>query len=452
MDDFFKTFNFYFTIFKNKITDVNKDGIIKFFVLLLFLSFFFPSIYYLFYYIFKYFYMAPVIGPLLVNKLLNGFYMTFSLMIVLSSIAAAISVLYFSRDTDFLFSTPIKLETVFLFKLNKIFVSSGWMIIAIALPIFFAYMKILRMDFSQYILIILTHIPFCMILSSIGVIITLILVKFFPAEGVRNFSIGILGVFMVFVIAYFRMLQPEKLTASSFEEMGQFMRALNTPEFFLFPHVQFVNVVKEVTIKGVIYGMVPFLIFSSVAIFIFIITIIISKNLYFVSYGQKNYYRKEKKQEINMSYKKTSFFINQMAKDFKFSIRDTTQWIQIVFLAGLVVIYLFNLYKLPEELYNLKQFIFYLNIFFIGLILSAIGARLILPVVSVEGRGFWIYKSAPISIKRYLLYKLFIYCIFIFVIGLLVSTVSIKILNPGSFINFLTIFTISIITIVISCM
>jgi len=153
----------------------------------------------------------------------------------------------------------------------------------------------------------------------------------------------------------------------------------------------------------------------------------------------------------NFSYKKTPFFIMQLIKDFKFSIRDTTQWIQIVFLAGLVAIYLFNLYKLPKELYNLRQLIYYLNIFFIGLILSAIGARLILPVVSVEGRGFWLYKSAPVSIKKYLLYKFFIYGFFIIAIGLMVSIATIKMLNPGKFVNFLTIFTIALITVVISC-
>ena len=167
MNDFVTLFGFYFTIFKNKISTIDKNNIIKLIMMLLFASFFFPSVYYLFFYIFKHFYSVIVIGPLLVNKLLNGFYMTFSLMIILSSIAASISVLYFSRDTDFLFSAPVKLETIFLFKIYKVFISAGWMIVVIALPIFFAYMKVLKINFLQYVFIILTHIPFCIILLSV---------------------------------------------------------------------------------------------------------------------------------------------------------------------------------------------------------------------------------------------------------------------------------------------
>lgn len=451
MSDFLNLFQFYATITKNKILTINKNNITKLIVLLLFSSFFFPSIYYLFYYIFKHFYSVIVIGPLLVNKLLNGFYMTFSLMVLLSSVAASISVLYFSRDTDFLFSSPIKFETIFIFKMYKIFIASGWMIIAMALPIFFAYKKILKIDYLQYFIIILSHIPFCMILTSIGVIFTLVLVNFFPAEKVRNFSIGLLGIFVAFVIIYLRMLQPEKLTASSFEEMSKFIQALNAPEFFLLPHVQFVSTVKEITTKGVILGMPSFLIYFSIAAFVFLISILFSKNFYFIGYGKKNYYKKYHAQKIDFSYEKRSVFVNQFIKDLKRSIRDTTQWIQIVFLAGLIVIYLFNLYKLPKELYNLKQLIYYLNIFFIGLILSAIGARLILPSVSIEGRSFWLYKSAPVSIRKYLFLKLIEYGIFILITGLFVTIVSIKILNPSPFVNFLTIFTISTIIIVISC-
>lgn len=452
MNDFLNLLKFYCVIFKNKVLTINKNNIIRFIVAVFFSLFFFPSVYYLFYYIFKHFYGVAIIGPLLVNKLLSGFYMTFSFMILLSSIAASISVLYFSRDTDFLFSSPLKTETIFIFKIYKIFMASSWMIILIALPVFFAYKKILKTDFLEYFFIILTHVPFCIILTCIGMVLTLILVKFFPAEKIRNFSIGLLGIFAAFVIIYFRMLQPEKLTASGFEDMGNFIKALNTPEFFLFPHVQFVNTVKEITIKGIFFALPYFFIYFFVSIFIFFISVLISKNYYFIGYGEKNYYKKVKTCKTDFSYEKRNIFINQIIKDIRWSIRDTSQWIQIVFLAGLIAIYLFNLYKLPRELYNLKQFIYYLNIFFIGLISSAVAARLILPSISIEGRSFWLYKSAPVSIKRYLIIKLTEYGIFILIIGLLVAIVSIKILKPGYFVNFLTIFTIITITIVISCL
>ena len=87
---------------------------------------------------------TPVIGPLLVNKLLSAFFMTFSVMIILSSIVSAIPVLYLSRDMDFLFSAPVRIESIFTTQCVKITSGASWMVVLMSVPIFAAYMNVLQ--------------------------------------------------------------------------------------------------------------------------------------------------------------------------------------------------------------------------------------------------------------------------------------------------------------------
>ena len=153
------------------------------------------------------------------------------------------------------------------------------------------------------------------------------------------------------------------------------------------------RIVKEVTAGGDIRRAAGT--FSGIfprGVIMFALAIAAAGRFYFEGYGRKGAFKKEKPLSKNYRYERRAFFLSQLSKDLKYLVRDTSQWIQVVFLFGLVFIYLFNIYKLPADLYGLKDFIFFLNIAFIGLILTAVGARFVLPVISNEGRSFWIYQ------------------------------------------------------------
>jgi ABC-2 type transport system permease protein len=440
----------YFTQFKNRLLNPAKETFIKNFLVLVFAAFFFPVIYQLFYFMFKHFFETPVIGPLLVNKLLSAFFMTFSVMIILSSIVSAIPVLYLSRDMDFLFSAPVRIESIFTAQCAKIISSASWMVVLMSVPIFIAYMKVLKISMAQYLFILLSHVPFCVLLSCTGIIITIILVRYFPAENVRNTALGFLGIFAAGMVAYFRMLQPEKLTGAGFSQVNEFLQNLRTPESVWLPHTHFVRIVKEVTASGIYSGLPDFFAYFSASVIMFALAITAARLFYFEGYGRKGAYKKEKPLGRDYKYENRAFFLSQLSKDFKYLVRDTSQWIQVVFLFGLVFIYLFNIYKLPAELYGLKDFIFFLNIAFIGLILSAVGARFVLPVISNEGRSFWVFKAAPITMARYVMYKFLVYSVPLILTGQIVAIISIKMLRSSGFINYVTLYSIFFVTLVIA--
>src|SRR5208283_657534 len=158
----------------------------------------------------------------------------------------------------------------------------------------------------------------------------------------------------------------------------------------------------------------------------------------------------QEKPVTEYNYKKESIFYAQVTKDLKYFVRDTSQWIQIIFLVGLISIYLFNMLKLPGDLFSMKNLIYFLNIGFVGFVLSAIGSRLVLPVISIEGQAFWILKTAPFSIRKYVFYKFFLYALPLVIIGQAVAFISVKILKTDEFIRNMTIFSTFFITIAVA--
>lgn len=450
MKDLAWLLRFYLTQFKNKLLNPSKETIIKNFLVLLFAAMFFPIVYQLFYFIFKHFFSVPIIGGLLVVKLLNTFFLTFSVMILLSAIVAAIPILYLSHDMDFLFSSPLKTETIFSTQCVKITAGASWMIMLMGIPIFAAYASVMKVSPGEYLFILLSHVPFFIILASLGIMATVLLVRFFPAENVRNMAIALSGIFAVIFIIYFRMLQPEKLTGAGIDTVSLFISNLRTPDALWMPHAYLVSIVKKVTAEGIFGGLAGFFWFLSASLLVLAGVITSSKYLYFEGYGKKGARRKEKPLPPGYSYTKHYLFTAQSLKDGKYLLRDTSQWIQVVFLAGIVFIYLFNLYKLPAELFGLRDFIFFLNIGFIGMVLAAVGSRFVLPVISTEGKGFWIFKTAPVTMPRYVMYKFFVYSLPLIITGQLVALVSINILKPGEFVNYLTLYSTFFITVVIA--
>ena len=57
----------------------------------------------------------------------------------------------------------------------------------------------------------------------------------------------------------------------------------------------------------------------------------------------------------------------------------------------------------------LQNQIAFLNMGLAGFVLSAVSVRFIFPAVSSEGKAFWIVRSSPLSLKRFLWGKFFFY-------------------------------------------
>jgi ABC-2 type transport system permease protein len=97
-------------------------------------------------------------------------------------------------------------------------------------------------------------------------------------------------------------------------------------------------------------------------------------------------------------------------KDWRTFRRDPSQWGQVVLLGTIILIYLVNIQNLPHSTYPLSQrsLIGLLNVGVIGLMMATFTSRFIFPLMSLEGRNYWILGLLPLR-REHLLASKFTY-------------------------------------------
>jgi ABC-2 type transport system permease protein len=98
-------------------------------------------------------------------------------------------------------------------------------------------------------------------------------------------------------------------------------------------------------------------------------------------------------------------------KDIKVFLRDKAQWSQLIVILALAFVYVYNFRIFDIEMVTntapyIREGMLLANLLLAGMVLSAVAARFLYTAVSVEGLSFWVVKSAPVSMKRFLIEKL----------------------------------------------
>src|SRR5207237_9053147 len=144
-------------------------------------------------------------------------------------------------------------------------------------------------------------------------------------------------------------------------------------------------------------------------------------------------------------------------KDIKLFFRDTTQWSQLILLAVLVVVYLFNIQALPLHRGEPVGFFYvnivsFLNLGLAGFVLASIAARFIFPAVSLEGRQMWLLRSSPLDLRALLWSKYWVGTVPLLVLGLLLTGLTNALLQVTPFMMFLILAKMAALTLAIGAM
>ena len=144
-------------------------------------------------------------------------------------------------------------------------------------------------------------------------------------------------------------------------------------------------------------------------------------------------------------------------KDVKLFFRDTTQWSQLILLAVLVVVYLFNIKALPLPRGEPVGFFYvtlvsFLNLGLAGFVLASIAARFIFPAVSLEGRQMWLLRSSPLDLRALLWSKYWVGTIPLLVLALLLTGLTDVLLEASPFMMVVSLVTICALTLAIAAL
>jgi len=355
------------------------------------------------------------IGDLLAGKLLGLALLTFLMILLLSNVITALSTYFLSKDMELLVAAPVDSVKLYGARLVETIVDSSWMVALLAIPLLAAYGVVYGAGWSFYGLAVVTLIPYLVLPAVLGTAFTLILVNVFPARRTRDL-LALIGLFSAAgVVVLFRFLRPERLMRpEEFRDLVDFMAVLRTPTSPWLPNEWVAGTLMS-HLNGV-FDPFPFWLLWSTAAAVFVGGAWLHHRFFASGFtraqeGAELREGRVRTTKLEARFGWTAPATRQLvAKEIRVFFRDATQWSQLILLAVLVVVYVYNIKVLP--LYTGEQVSFFLinavsflNLGLAGFVVAAIAARFVFPGMSLEGRMMWLLRSSPLDVRTLFLTK-----------------------------------------------
>ncbi|HEX2717122.1 MAG TPA: hypothetical protein VHM67_05535, partial [Gemmatimonadaceae bacterium] len=400
------------------------------------------------------------IGALLAGKLLGLMLVSFLSILLLSNIITALSSFFLARDLDMLVAAPVDWLRLYGAKLLETMVHSSWMVVLLAVPMFAAYGVAYGGGWAYPLIVLATFIPFLVVPAVIGSAVTLILVNVFPARRTRDILSLIAILAAAGLVVLFRLLRPEQLARpEGFRSLMDFIVLLRGPTSPLLP---------SEWVQQAIMGWVtdetdplPFYLLWSTAAAAIVLGALVHRALYARGFtkAQESAQATGRDGILRTLVGKllTPFGTLRrelVLKELRLFFRDTTQWSQLILLAVLIVVYVFNIKYLPLTSEGLTFFIVnivpFLNLVLAGFVLASIAARFIFPSVSLEGRTLWLLRSSPMSMHDLLWSKFWVGTLPLLILALTIVGATNYLLRTTEFMMWVSLGTITLLTFAIA--
>jgi len=417
---------------------------------------FWVGIFAVFYRVLIYFQGVEGFGDILARKLMSMVLLTLFAMLIFSSIITSLTKLYISRDLVLVHSMPVAKEKVFLARWIESTIDSSWMVIVYSLPVFLSYGIVYGAGVFFYAMVGLTILPLCMIASGISALAVVLIAVVLPAGRLRTVFVFLgLALFLILIVA-FRLMRPERLVnPDTFASLVLYFKSLETPGSHFLPTTWVFD-----SIQAALTGVMGSAVFDLALTWSFTITLIftiawVSGRFYFSGYSKAQTTPERLFPARNQRGRGSTLILGFLSgpvrafavKEVRTFFRDQTQWPQIFLIIALIIVYLYNfsvlpLAKSPIRTIYLQNLFSFLNMGLAAFVLTAVAARFVYPAVSIEGDAFWIVKSSPIQIRKFLWIKFFVYYIPLLLLAEILIVLSNILLHVTPFMMWLSVATI----------
>jgi ABC-2 type transport system permease protein len=414
------------------------------------------------YRVLRYFRGVEDIGNLLAAKVLGIILLAFLSILLLSNIITALSTFFLAKDLDLLVAAPISQFRLYAAKLVETVVHSSWMVALLALPIFTAYGIVYGGGFLFPVVAAAAFVPYLVIPAVVGTAFTLILVNVFPARRTRELLGLVATGAVVVVLVILRFLRPERLAQpEGFKDLVDYLAVLRTPTSPLLPSEWTADIIMNWLLRVADpWPIAKLWVVASLAV---ALGGLLHSRLFHLGFSKAQEGAERKLRRVirgpvsralgPVSPSKREFIL----KDLRLFFRDNTQWSQLILLAVLLLVYLFNIKSLPlhsgEQVpFRLITMISFLNLGLAGFVLAAVAARFIFPGISLEGRQMWLLRSSPLDPNAMLWSKYWIGTVPLLVLALMITVFTNWLLHASGFMMAVAVGTIVLYTLAASAL
>ncbi|HZI29776.1 MAG TPA: hypothetical protein VFD64_16525 [Gemmatimonadaceae bacterium] len=414
----------------------------------------------LLYRVLSYFASVEEIGPLLAGKLLGLLLLSFSAILLLSNIIAALSSFFLAKDLDLLMSAPVDWLSMYTSRLFETAVHSSWMVLLLSFPMLAAYGLAFDGNIWYVAAAVAGFVPFLIIPSALGSAVTLVLVNVFPARRTRDI-LSVIGVLAAAgLVVLFRLIRPEQLARpEGFRSLVEFISVLRGSSSPFLPSDWLQRVLMGSLTGG--GDLLPLYLLWSTAAGLVVLGAVLHWRLYAIGFtraqeGAQRFARDGAGTRMLRRLLQPLGTLRRelVMKELRVFFRDSTQWSQLILLAVLVVVYVVNIRYLPLTGDGMTFFIVnvipFLNLALSGFVLASIAARFLFPAVSLEGRTWWLLRSSAMSMRDLLWAKFWTGTLPLLVLAVGIVSVTNVLLQVSPFMFAVSVGTITLVTFAIA--
>lgn len=409
-----------------------------------------------------YFKGAPGIGEVLAAKLLGLILLGFLSILLLSNIITALSAFFLAPDLELLLASPADSFRVYAARLLETLAHSSWMVVLVLIPILVAYGWVYDGGWLYLGVCALALAAFLLLPGVAGAALTLVLVNIFPARRARDL-LALIALFgAAALVVLLRFVRPEQLARpEGFRDLVDFVAVLEAPSSVWLPSEWAADAIMAALRAGA-SDLFPLALLVSTAAAFLVLGAWLHARLY-----PEGYSRAQEGAELRAGGERRRPRLERalaaapvtvrslVAKDIRTFFRDTTQWSQLILLAVLVLVYVYNVKVLPlytgERVgFFLINVVAFLNLGLAGFVLAAISARFLFPAVSLEGRTLWLLRSSPLDFRSLVWCKYWVGVVPLLVLAFTITLGTNIVLRVGDFMMVLSLVTITVMTFAIA--
>ncbi len=365
---------------------------------------------------------CSIIGTSIASRVLENGLLVLGAGVTFSAITTAITTLYTSDDLNFLLAQPLPSARVFAVKLFDTYLSAAGIPSLLLVAPLMALGVFFQAAWWYFPLALLAAFITFALPVGLGATIAIGLMRLSPAGRVKEVATG-LGVVMSAGLVYvIRAARPEDLLKqlnniaaddNAIDKIVEQFGGAGNP----FLPSSWASTFIWSSARGDFNNGIIFL--TVLAILLMLIAHWLATKAYLEGWVRG---LESSRVKLDPTKRQASIFENLLGrfgaaghlitKDVRLLFRDATQWSQLLILVALGGVYVVSVRAVPgldagnaEQAKLYKNALGFLTIAFQGFVIAGVGVRMAFPSISLEGSGYWLLRTSPLSARQIVMAK-----------------------------------------------
>lgn len=345
----------------------------------------------------------------IVEALFDLLFFTLGTMLVFSTGIILYASLFTSPEAKFLLCSPARADQIFAMKFQAAVVFSSWGFVILGVPIFVAYGIMSGVPWYFYPLLPLFLLGYVILPGSVSAAGCLLLVRYMPRNRKQFFAFVGLVIALVLIAWGYRIAVTFKRSiVTSGRELDDLIGQFDLLRSGFAPSHWMTRGVMAAARGDLAAALVPLAQVWSNGLLFFLVAAWLAKRVYRTANDRISAFGHGKKiygtSPLDRAMEALVWYLDKrtrvlVVKDFRTFRRDPTQWAVLAIFAVLMLIGATNFRQYYSADLGMmdKYTISLMNLSGTAILLCAGLSRFIFPLISLEGRKFWILGLTPLS-------------------------------------------------------